>query len=337
MICLWIINTTMDEYTNLTRHLEPQIAQLNRLAKAYLSSEVTLINQVSNYIVNSGGKRLRPLLTLYFNEIFCDDVTEIAEKTLKMAVAIEYIHTATLLHDDVVDNSQLRRNQATANSVFGNSASILAGDFLYSRAFQIMNEVNSTEIMRMMADTTNKIAEGEVLQLMNCNNPKLTEAEYFTVVNYKTAMLFQAACAVPGILSSQPKKIVNDCKKFGGHIGVAFQLTDDLLDYNGTEADIGKKLGDDLKEGKATLPLIRLMAIGDSETKELLTSAIKHPEDTTFEEIVKLVRSSDAISYTQQKAFNEISKAEKCLLSFSDGKSKEQLRRLLEFVTSRKK
>ena len=312
------------------------MAIFDELAKTYLNSDVKLINQIAHHIVNSGGKKLRPILMYYCKNLFSNISKEAETNLNKMAVAIEFIHTATLLHDDVVDESAMRRSQPTANSLFGNAASVLAGDFLYSRAFQIMTDIGSTEIMSIMADTTNKIAEGEVLQLMHCNNPEISEEEYLKVIYYKTAMLFRASCAIPAILSNQTPEKIDICKNFGGHVGTAFQLTDDLLDYSGTEREIGKRLGDDLREGKATLPLIRLMSTGDEKTINLLKSTISDPDGAPFDQIVCLLKDSDAIDYTKKKALYECNSAKACLEMFEDTDAKRDLLELISFIHERK-
>ena len=326
----------MENLTALSNSFKSEIAIFDELAKTYLDSDVELINQIAHHIVNSGGKKLRPILMFYCMNLFSVINKEFEINVNKMAVAIEFIHTATLLHDDVVDESAMRRSQPTANSLFGNAASVLAGDFLYSRAFQIMTDVGSTEIMSIMADTTNKIAEGEVLQLMHCNNPEISEEEYLKVIYYKTAMLFRASCAIPAILSNQAPETIDTCKNFGGHIGTAFQLTDDLLDYSGTEKEIGKRLGDDLREGKATLPLIRLMSTGDEKTINLLKSTISDPDGAPFDQIVCLLKDSDAIDYTKKKALYECNSAKACLEMFEDTDAKRDLLELISFIHERK-
>ena len=326
----------MENLTALNNSFKSEIAIFDELAKTYLDSDVELINQIAHHIVNSGGKKLRPILMFYCMNLFSVINKEFEINVNKMAVAIEFIHTATLLHDDVVDESAMRRSQPTANSLFGNAASVLAGDFLYSRAFQIMTDIGSTEIMSIMADTTNKIAEGEVLQLMHCNNPEVSEEEYLKVIYYKTAMLFRASCAIPAILSNQAPETIDTCKNFGGHVGTAFQLTDDLLDYSGTEREIGKRLGDDLREGKATLPLIRLMSTGDEKTINLLKSTISDPDGAPFDQIVCLLKDSDAIDYTKKKALYECNSAKACLEMFEDTDAKRDLLELISFIHERK-
>ncbi len=327
----------MEDYQELTKILNSDLSNLNKNILKSLNSDVVLINEVSKYIIDSGGKKLRPVLMLFFQKLISESDSSLNEKVIKMASAIEFIHTATLLHDDVVDDSALRRNKITANSLFGNAASILVGDFLYSRAFQIMVSIKSDKIMQIMADTTNKIAEGEVLQLMNCNDPELNEEQYLKVIKFKTGKLFEASCMIPAILAGSNQNLVNASGNFGLHIGTAFQLTDDVLDYNGSEDEIGKKLGDDLREGKPTLPLIHLIkTINDSKEKKLLKLAIEKPESASFSKIIHLIRNSDALEYTKNLAVNECNKAKKELSNFPDNIFKKKLINLLAFVTSRK-
>ena len=326
----------MENFTALSNSFKSEMAIFDELTKNYLDSDVELVNQVANHIVNSGGKKLRPILMFYCKSLFANISKEAEINVHKMAVAIEFIHTATLLHDDVVDESAMRRSQPTANSLFGNAASVLAGDFLYSRAFQIMTDVGSTEIMSIMANTTNKIAEGEVLQLMHCNNPEVSEEEYLKIIYYKTAMLFRASCAIPAIITNQTPEIIDTCKNFGGHIGTAFQITDDLLDYSGTEREIGKRLGDDLREGKATLPLIRLMSTSDKDTTNLLKGTILEPEGAPFDQIVCLIKGSDAIDYTKKKVLSECDSAKACLEKFKENNAKKALMELISFIYKRK-
>ena len=253
-----------------------------------------------------------------------------------MACVIEFIHTATLLHDDVVDESGLRRSKETAFSLFGSAPSVLVGDFLYSRAFQIMVEVDNRKIMEIMANATNTIAEGEVLQLMNCNDPDINEERYLKVIRYKTAKLFQASCEIPVALSNLNEQSINAAGSFGIHLGTAFQLTDDVLDYVGAESEIGKKLGDDLREGKPTLPLIRVISTSDDNTKKKIKTTIKNPSDTDLEKVVQLIKQSDAIEYTKKLALKECLLAKSSLSDFKPSFHKKILIDLLDFVINRR-
>src|SRR5690606_21939690 len=233
--------------------LASDLAETDRVIRERLGSEVPLIRNVADYIIGAGGKRMRPLLVLLVARALGDAD---ARKTFLLAAVVEFIHTATLLHDDVVDESELRRGRRTANSMFGNAASVLVGDFLYSRSFQLMVEVDDMRVMSVLADATNTIAEGEVLQLLNCHDPDTDEARYMQVIRYKTARLFEAAAQLGAILCRAPSEVEQAAAEYGRRLGTAFQLVDDVLDYSGHIDEIGKNVGDDLREGKPTLPLI---------------------------------------------------------------------------------
>ncbi|MFZ9894947.1 MAG: polyprenyl synthetase family protein, partial [Burkholderiaceae bacterium] len=251
------------------------MAAVDQVIRCRLGSEVALIGQVAEYIIQSGGKRVRPALLLMVSGAISAHLQKSSrsmglltdDRVSSMAAVVEFIHTATLLHDDVVDESGLRRGRPTANVLFGNAASVLVGDFLYSRAFQMMVEVGSPEVMAVMAQSTNVISEGEVLQLMNCQDPDVTEERYLTVIRFKTAKLFEAAAKVPGVLANLDTDLTQACAAYGRHLGTAFQLVDDALDYAGLEAEIGNRVGDDLREGKPTLPLIYAMATGSAQER----------------------------------------------------------------------
>ncbi len=329
----------MLEYQELIKPIKKELEDVTKEIKIQLKSEVALIEQVANYIIDSGGKRLRPALVLLMAKVITEgeevQATEYSQ-LIKMACVIEFIHTATLLHDDVVDESGLRRSKETAYSLFGSAASVLVGDFLYSRAFQIMVEVDSKKIMRIMADATNTIAEGEVLQLMNCNDPDIDEDRYLRVIRYKTAKLFQASCQIPGAILNFDEKFIHTAGSFGAHLGTAFQLTDDVLDYVGTESEIGKKLGDDLREGKPTLPLIRAASISDINIRTQIRDAIKNPNEANLEKVVQLIKESDAVEYTTKLAEEECLLASKNLDIFKPSSGKKILLRLLKFVIERR-
>ena len=329
----------MLEYQELIKPIKKELEDVTKEIKIQLKSEVALIEQVANYIIDSGGKRLRPALVLLMAKVITEgeevQATEYSQ-LIKMACVIEFIHTATLLHDDVVDESGLRRSKETAYSLFGSAASVLVGDFLYSRAFQIMVEVDSKKIMRIMADATNTIAEGEVLQLMNCNDPDIDEDRYLRVIRYKTAKLFQASCQIPGAILNFDEKFIQTAGSFGAHLGTAFQLTDDVLDYVGAESEIGKKLGDDLREGKPTLPLIRAASISDINIRTQIRDAIKNPNEANLEKVVQLIKESDAVEYTTKLAEEECLLASKNLDIFKPSSGKKILLRLLKFVIERR-
>ncbi|MDH3563306.1 MAG: polyprenyl synthetase family protein, partial [Gammaproteobacteria bacterium] len=260
------------DYEAIKALVRDDLRAVDREIEARLQSDVALINQMGSYIVQSGGKRLRPVLVLLGSRAFGYQ----GHDHIRLAAIIEFIHTATLLHDDVVDASELRRGHTTANTIWGNEASVLVGDFLYSRAFEMMVEVGSMRIMEILAHTTNTIAEGEVLQLLNCHDAETTEQRYLEVVSRKTAKLFEAAARIGAILGGQPEATETALAAYGMHLGVAFQLVDDALDYSASPEDTGKNLGDDLAEGKPTLPLIHAINTGTPEQSQLLRKAIEN-------------------------------------------------------------
>jgi octaprenyl-diphosphate synthase len=303
----------MENYNLGMGTMSADMQQLNSIIRADLNSDVVLIRQISEYIINGGGKRIRPLLCL-----LCGKIAGYTDGALlhKMAAMIEYIHTATLLHDDVVDESGLRRGYKTANAVFGNSASVLVGDFIYTRAFQMMVESNSLRILKIMADSTNKISEGEVLQLLNIGRSDLSEAEYFEVIKYKTATLFEAAATVATIIAGGTPQVETTLANYAINLGNAFQIADDVLDYIGNSNDMGKNMGDDLQEGKVTLPLIYLLQHGSTTEKNLIKNAIEKPAEADINYIVGLINNSNAINYCQQIAHKFVNNAVNCLEIF---------------------
>lgn len=266
-----------------------------------LSSEVVLVNQLSHYIVNSGGKRLRPLLSLLASRAYGYE----GGHHHTLAAIIEFIHTATLLHDDVVDESDMRRGRETANALFGNAASVLVGDFLYSRAFEMMVDVDSMRIMQILAETTNVIAEGEVMQLMNCNDADTTEQRYLDVIHAKTAKLFEAATRLGAVLCQRPTDEESAMASYGMHLGTAFQLIDDVLDYSSSSEEMGKNVGDDLAEGKPTLPLIYAMRNGTAEQSAIVRKAIEEGGLEYLEQVMDAIKHTGAIEYTEQTARQE--------------------------------
>jgi len=282
--------------------LAPDLAQTDRVIRERLGSEVALINTVADYIIGAGGKRLRPVLLLLVARAL--GYRGPGHHWL-LAAVVEFIHTATLLHDDVVDESELRRGRQTANAAFGNAASVLVGDFLYSRAFQMMVEVDDMRIMRVLADATNTIAEGEVLQLINCNDPDTDEARYLQVIRYKTARLFEAAAQIGAILCGATPEAEAAAAEYGRRLGTAFQLIDDVLDYSGVTADIGKTVGDDLREGKPTLPLIHVMAHGNAGERTLVRTAIEQGHTEAFDPILAAIRRTGALDYARERARQE--------------------------------
>ncbi len=266
-----------------------------------LSSEVVLVSQLSHYIVNSGGKRLRPLLSLLSSRAYGYQ----GEHHHTLAAIIEFIHTATLLHDDVVDESDMRRGRETANALFGNAASVLVGDFLYSRAFEMMVDVDSMRIMQILAETTNVIAEGEVMQLMNCNDADTTEQRYLDVIHAKTAKLFEAATRLGAVLCQRPTDEENAMASYGMHLGTAFQLIDDVLDYSSSSEEMGKNVGDDLAEGKPTLPLIYAMRNGTPQQSTIVRKAIEEGGLEYLDQVMDAIKHTGAIEYTEQTARQE--------------------------------
>ena len=270
-----------------------------------LASSVPLVGQVSRYIISSGGKRLRPALLL----LVCRALGFRGEQRFNLAAVVEFIHTATLLHDDVVDESTLRRGRATANEHFGNPASVLVGDFLYSRAFQMMLDAHDMRVMEILADATNVIAEGEVMQLMNMHDPNLDEAAYVQVIRSKTAKLFEASARLGAVLAGAPPAVEQACAEYGQAVGTAFQVIDDVLDYAGTAEELGKNLGDDLREGKVTLPLIAAMRRGSDEQRALIRRAVETGDLAELEHVVEIVRATGALEVAHEAAAAEARRA----------------------------
>jgi octaprenyl-diphosphate synthase len=310
----------------------PDMEAMDEVIRVKLHSDVVLVRQVGEYIINSGGKRLRPALVILSSGAF----GYTGKHHHNLAAIIEFIHTATLLHDDVVDASELRRSKATANALFGNATSVLVGDFLYSRSFQMMVEVNNMRIMQVLADATNTIAEGEVLQLLNCRDPNVTEENYLQVIRYKTAKLFEAATRLGAILSDVSSEEEESMSSYGMHLGTAFQITDDMLDYSGDYHDTGKNLGDDLAEGKPTLPLIHAMKNGSKEQAEIVSKAIQSGGgEGVLESVLKVIHETGALDYTRKKAEAESCMATEAISSLPDSQYKECLMQLADFAVSR--
>lgn len=320
---------TLDEIRQLS---QSDMAAVNQHIFSQLESDVALINQIGIYIVNSGGKRIRPLLAVLAARALGYEGT--AHHTL--ATIIEFIHTATLLHDDVVDESMLRRGKETANAVFGNQASVLVGDFLYTRAFQLMVSLGRMRIMEILADATNVIAEGEVLQLMNVNDPDTTEQSYLQVIYCKTARLFEAATELAGIITDQPAEITEALRLYGLHLGTAFQLIDDVLDYQADAAELGKNIGDDLAEGKPTLPLIHALKHGNAEQQALIQSAILHGDGLEhLPAILTAMEQTDAFGYTRRRAEHEADLAKQALAIIPASPYKDALLALADLAVHR--
>ncbi|HEV7614066.1 MAG TPA: polyprenyl synthetase family protein [Steroidobacteraceae bacterium] len=305
---------------------------VDKVVKQRLHSQVALVDQVASYIIYSGGKRLRPLLVL----LAARACGHTGARHIDAAAIIEFIHTATLLHDDVVDSSSLRRGHETANEVFGNATSVLVGDFLYSRAFQMMVSLDRMRVMQIVADATNAIAEGEVLQLMNARDPNTTEACYIDVIRRKTARLFEAGAHIAAVLSDAPPAIEESLARFGRHIGTAFQLVDDALDYQADEASLGKHLGDDLAEGKPTLPIIYALQHGDQDQQRMIRQAIEHGGLGQLAEITRAVASLGGLAYTARLAQCEVDQALAALAPLPESAFKEGLTELAKFAVARK-
>lgn len=297
-----------------------------------LQSEVVLVNQIGHYIINSGGKRLRPLLHLLAAKAL--GVSNQHHQTL--AAVIEFIHTATLLHDDVVDASDMRRGRQTANAAFGNEAAVLVGDFLYSRAFQMMVDVGEMRVMGVLSNATNVIAEGEVMQLMNCNDPDTSEARYFDVITCKTAKLFEAGTQLAAIIAHATPAIEQAMMGYGMQLGIAFQLVDDALDYSGDASELGKNVGDDLAEGKPTLPLIYAMRVGNDAQKAMIRAAIEHGGSENLTAIQAALRDTQAIEYTFKKAEAAVAKAKECLDNLRPSPYREALLTVADYAVSRR-
>lgn len=312
--------------------IEPQFEAVNDYIINHLGSNVPLVEKIGHYIVESGGKRLRPLLVL----LAANAAGYQGDKHIPLAAIIEFIHTATLLHDDVVDNSDLRRGKDTANAKWGNAPSVLVGDFLYSRAFQVLVEIGSMPIMEVISNATNVIAEGEVLQLLNTKNPDTTEEAYMQVILGKTAMLFEAATEAGAILAEASKEEQEGLRLYGLHLGTAFQLIDDVMDYLSTAEEMGKNVGDDLAEGKATLPLIHAMRSGNEEQRKLVRQAIRKGGLDDLQPIMNIVKETGAIEYTQEKAQAEADKAIAALDALKDTSFKETLIQIANLAVKRK-
>ena len=307
------------------------MAAVDAVIRARLHSEVTLVRQVADYIVASGGKRLRPALVLLSAGAFGYR----GRRHLELAAIVEFIHTATLLHDDVVDESALRRGRSTANALFGNSAAVLVGDFVYSRAFQMMVDVNDMRIMEILADATNTIAEGEVLQLLNCHNAQIDEAGYLQVIRCKTAKLFEAAMRIGAVVSGADRIAEDAVASYGMHLGTAFQLIDDVLDYSGDESATGKHVGDDLAEGKPTLPLIRAMQRGTPVQAALVREAIEEGGLDRLDAVIAAIRDTGALEYARAQARTESEVACRALDVLPDSKHRECLVNLAAFAVAR--
>jgi len=318
---------------DLKKVLEPvagDMRDVDAVIRTRLDSDVALINTVAEYIIGAGGKRLRPAVLL----LVARALGYTGSSHVLLAAVIEFIHTATLLHDDVVDESDLRRGRSTANAMFGNAASVLVGDFLYSRSFQMMVDVGSMRVMRILADATNRIAEGEVLQLLNVHDPSVDEERYFGVVERKTATLFEAGARIAAVLAGADPEQEERCARYGASLGRAFQITDDVLDYSGHAEDIGKRLGDDLREGKVTLPLIHALRSAVPEQRELVARAVREGNGD-FGAVARIVTDNGSLAYSLNLAQREAEEGRRAIDVLPESDSRDSLLHLLAFAVDR--
>lgn len=326
-------STSQDFQKTLQTLIKNDLDNVNQVIRQELYSEVVLIRQIAEYIINSGGKRLRPILLL----LVANALNYQGNQHYALAAVIEFIHTATLLHDDVVDESDLRRSKPTANAVFGNAASVLVGDFLYSRSFQMMVKTNNMAVMKVLSQATNIISEGEVLQLLNCHNADVDEERYMKVIHYKTAKLFQASAEIAAILGTQDSAIIKAFADYGMYLGTAFQLIDDVLDYSGDEDETGKHLGDDLAEGKPTLPLIYVMQNGTPEQANIVKNAIENSGREVFAQVLEVIKNSNALEFTRQQAIKEAQLAKNAIMDLQlNEQYKTALLNLADFSVERR-
>ncbi len=324
-------STLSQELTDLLRPIAADMEAVNHLIRQQLNSDVPLVNQIGDYIISAGGKRIRPMLVLLAAHAHGADV----QARHALAGIIEFIHTATLLHDDVVDESALRRGRQTANALFGNAASVLVGDFIYTRAFQMIVAVGDMRIMHILADATNVIAEGEVLQLLNMHDPDVSEERYLQVIRSKTAKLFEAAAQIGAIAAGASNAEVEGAAEYGRSLGTAFQLIDDVLDYTGNAEEIGKNVGDDLREGKPTLPLIYLLRHGTPAQQALVRDCIEQGDESRFAEILAAVTGSGALDYTRKAAETAARRAADAISGWKDSQAKDSLLKLCAFAVGR--
>ena len=325
------VNLLSMNFKDVQNLVAEDMEEVNAVIRQYLHSDVALISQMANYIIDSGGKRLRPLLAL-----LCARACGYSgDKHALVAAIIEFIHTATLLHDDVVDDSSMRRGHETANSIWGNESSVLVGDFIFSRACEMMVDVDEMRVMEILAHASNTIAEGEVMQLLNCNDPDTTKDRYMTVIQSKTAKLFEAACQLGALLAKQPPEIENACVAYGIHIGIAFQLKDDVLDYQSSPDEMGKNLGDDLAEGKPTLPLIYALQNTNGSTAKVIREAIINGGKQHMDEVMAAIESTGAIAYTENAASEQAQIARQHIELLADNPYRDALIDLTGFAIFR--
>ncbi|HEX8606252.1 MAG TPA: octaprenyl diphosphate synthase [Pseudoduganella sp.] len=325
------MSTQPTSQNNIISTIAADMDAVNGVIRQRLHSEVALVNQIAEYIISAGGKRIRPVLVLLVANAYRYEGAAHHE----LAAVVEFIHTATLLHDDVVDESSLRRGRATANALFGNAASVLVGDFLYSRSFQMMVSLDNMRVMQILSDATNVIAEGEVLQLLNMHDPDVSEEAYLAVIRSKTAKLFEAAAELGALVAGASNEQIAAAGEYGRSLGTAFQLIDDVLDYAGDASEIGKNVGDDLREGKPTLPLIYLMEHGSEEQRQLVRSCIETGDEQHFDAVLAAITASGALDYTRRAAEVQADRASAALANMPEGRHKESLLQLARFAVDR--
>lgn len=317
--------------TQIQQLAAAEMAAVNQLIRRRLGSDVLLINQISGHIIAAGGKRLRPMLAVIAGRALGSEGT----RHHQLAAIVEFIHTSTLLHDDVVDESDLRRGRQTANALWGNAASVLVGDFLYSRSFQLMVELDSMPVMRLLADATNQIAEGEVLQLLHVGNPETSEADYLRVIERKTAVLFSAATQLAALLAGADLQTQKQLGEYGRNLGLAFQIADDVLDYTSDAATLGKNLGDDLAEGKATLPVIHALSVASPAMRERLAEIVRNGDAGALPEMLQAIRDSGSLDYSHLLAERYASAAEAAISSLPANEWTDALRGLVRYAMDR--
>ena len=310
------------------------MAAVDSLIRTRLASDVVLINQIAEHIVSAGGKRLRPMLVVLAGQATAGSFGTTADHH-QLAAIIEFIHTSTLLHDDVVDESDLRRGRSTANAIWGNAASVLVGDFLYSRSFQLMVELDRMEVMQVLADTTNRIAEGEVLQLLHVRNPDTDEAAYLRVIERKTAVLFAAGTRLGALASCADAEVQQALYDYGMALGYAFQIADDVLDYTADAATLGKNLGDDLAEGKATLPLIHAMTHSGEAPRQRLRQIVQEGDTSAMDEVLAAIRATGGLEYSRKRAMDYAAEAEAALAGLPESEALQALRGLARYAVER--
>lgn len=324
-------NQSTGSHDSFLNTIAPDMDGVNRIIREQLHSNVPFISQIAEYLISAGGKRIRPALVLLMARAFGYQGTQ----HQMLAAMIEFIHTATLLHDDVVDEADLRRGKSSANALFGNAASVLVGDFLYTRAFQMIVAINDMRILPVLSDATNLIAEGEVMQLVNVRNPDIDEKRYMEVIYAKTAKLFEVSAVLGALIANASEKGIDAAAAYGSSLGIAFQLVDDLLDYAGDTDVLGKTVGNDLKEGKMTLPLIFMMSHCSEDVRKTIRGCVENHDETLFSFILEAVRASDALDYTCRRAQDAANEAAEALSCLQDSQYKESLIKLSTFSAER--